>query len=123
MFCFQGLDLQINSLTSLPDHLSNLGKLKNLLLTRNKFQEVPVSALRGLTALRKVKLGEQVPPGAAPIPGWICKVTSSLLPIIHPGLVKLDLRQDEAWDSVSLFHLGGAMAAVANRTPHLELLF
>jgi hypothetical protein len=50
------------------------------------------------------------------------EIPTPLLPIVHPGLVKLDLRQRKPWDSVSLFHLGDALAAVADRSPPLTLL-
>jgi hypothetical protein len=64
------------------------------------------------------------------------RVRSSLLPILHPGLVELDLRQQRyvphgnqlalrprPWDVVSLCHLGRALADVAKRKPVPALLF
>jgi hypothetical protein len=63
------------------------------------------------------------------------KITSPLLPILHPGLLLLDLRQSRhnethqevsapfKWDPVSLFHLGQAVITVADRRPHPTVIF
>jgi hypothetical protein len=126
LYVRQELDLRRNGLSTLPHELSSLGKLNVLRLGLNKFCEVPVSTLSLMTALNTIdfsynstKCGEQ-----------IFKVPSSLLPILHPGLVKLDLRQYVAWSEVpwkwdanSLFHLGRALVEVADRKPRPTLLF
>ncbi len=60
-------------------------------------------------------------------------ISSPQLPILHPRLAHLDLRQyrdedmDELdefkWDPISLFHLGQAMIEVADRRPLPTVLF
>ncbi len=114
----QKLDLSDNILGSLPDELSRLGNLKELLLRWNKLQAVPVSVLSALTALKNIDLSQQ---HMARLDVEICRVASPLLPILHPGLLMLDLRQPQRkpWDSGSLFHLECAMAAVADSNPLL----
>ncbi len=76
----------------------------------NRLQEVPISTLSAMTALSHLSLGCQ----------WLdddqtFKVSSSLLPILHPGLVLLDLVQHGAWERMSLFHLGQAMTDLLGR--------
>jgi hypothetical protein len=59
------------------------------------------------------------------------EVPSTLLPILHKGLVLLDLRQDldepafvsTKWDPISLFHLGQAVIDVSTRVPVPTLVF
>jgi hypothetical protein len=112
----QKLNLRLNSLVSLPHELSSLQNLKELQMSCNEFLTLPVSALSGMTALNML----QCTSSAAAF-----QVTSSLLPILHPGQVELDLSQGprHSWDSVSLFHLGRAMLEVAERRPVPTLLF
>jgi hypothetical protein len=123
---FQRLDVSGKTMKSLPDELSGLKGLKELLLNGNAFTTVLVSVLSGLTALMTIDLSQQH--ARQPMFLWECgpyqpfEVTCPLLPMLHPGLVKLDLRQRMPWDSVSMFHLGDAMAALADRNPHLTLL-
>ncbi len=125
-FCFQKLDVSRNKLRSLPTELSSLRNLKELLLTRNDFPEPPVSVLRGMTAITKIDLTYQCRWLDVDVPGF--KVPSPLLPILHPGLVKLDLRQSPGswdpfeWDPISVFHLGRALVEVSDRRPIPTLL-
>jgi hypothetical protein len=128
------LDISQNRLVGLPDELSRLGNLKELHANENFLPTVPISALRGMTALTTIYLnfncwcedGAKQP----------FKITSPLMPILHPGLVLLDIRQpiDTApqeevaeerfkWDPVSLFHLARAVIAVADRRPRPVVLF
>ncbi len=111
-------------MSSLPAELSSLGNLKELLLNGNDFTTAPLSVLSGLTALTAIDLSQQHAPTYYWDGGQVhtFEVTSPLLPILHPGLVKLDLRQRRPWDSGSLFHLGRALDAVADRNPPLTLL-
>ncbi len=98
----------------------------------NKFIAVPVSALSGMTALNTVDLSFQFTRESGATT-WTLQITSPLLPILHPGLITLDLRQtseetarmphQHSWDSVSLFHLGRAMLEVAEKRPVPTLLF
>jgi hypothetical protein len=119
----QKLELTGNSLASLPAELSRLTYLKELLLNINEFTTVPVSVLSGLTGLKTIDLSQQVAPQYHyPPVDSVFLIPTPLLPMLHPGLVKLDLRQRKPWDSVSLFHLGDALAAVADRSPPLTLL-
>jgi hypothetical protein len=133
----QKLDVAHNMLVSIPDELSRLGNLKELNASHNLLPTVLVSALRGMTALTSIDLSLNCSRASAGHPMF--KITSSLLTILHPGLRKLDLRQyryretpwpgpgtaavaqDDwipfKWDSASLFHLGTALSALANRSP------
>jgi hypothetical protein len=124
VFVCQWLDLSHNNLASLPAQLSTLGNLKGLLLQCNDLEVVPVSVLSGLTALTKVDLSQQHAPSEFDERnGETFQVSAPLLPILHPRLVKLCLRQRKPWDSVSLFHLGRAMTAVEKRNPYLTMLW
>ncbi len=111
-------------MTSIPHELSSLGNLKELLLNENRLPEPPLSVLRAMTSLKTIDLSYQ---GRGEDP--VFTIPSPLLPILHPGLVELDLRQSHKsgapieWDTVSLFHLGRAMVEVADRTPIPALLF
>jgi hypothetical protein len=113
-----------NNLCSLPDELSSLRNLKKLVLRANNFAEPPVHVLSGLTAITSIDLQYQGRPGNPPAPTF--KIPSPLLPILHPGLVKLVVRQETfdhsimaslpiPWDDLSLSHLGRALAHVADR--------
>ncbi len=109
--------------------MSNLVNLQELLLHDNYLDKAPVSVLRQLTALRTIDLSvnchyhnfEE---------DLVFQVPSSLLPILHPGLVMLDLRQKlrnlahpHRWDPLSLFHLGRAVSEVSDRIPVPEVRF
>ncbi len=110
----QKLDLDCNMLTSLPYELTRLAKLKELLLSHNFFCEFPISVLSGLTTLTQIDMSTQVPDGKPRF-----NIKAPLLPVLHPGLVELDLDQLQRheWDPVSFFHLGRAVAEVADRRP------
>jgi hypothetical protein len=101
-----------------------LENLRELVLKQNMFREPPISVLSRVTALKCVDLSYQAPGQDAPA---VFKVPSSLLPILHPGLVKLDLYQGfyhpEKWDALSLLHLRRAIKEVSSRRPRPELWF
>jgi hypothetical protein len=109
-------------MTSLPEELSSLRNLKELVAFSNDFRVLPISVLTRLTALTFIDLGIQFGECRAPVK-ILLQIPSSLLPILHPGLVKLDLQQRLQWDSISLVHLGRALAAAAARDPPLTILF
>jgi hypothetical protein len=112
VFVFQDLNLCSNFLRNLPDELSALGHLEKLDVSCNKLEEVPTAVLSGMTALSHLSLRNE---GDEDRP---FKVSSSLLPILHPGLRMLDLVQSaEPWDKASLPHLREARAELARRTP------
>jgi Leucine-rich repeat (LRR) protein len=123
---FQKLDLSFNLLRSLPDELSSFRTLEELALRHNEFPEAPVFALRGMTAITKIDLSYQSLGGDEDAPAF--QVPSPLLPILHPGLVELNLEQARrsldasGWDPISLVHLGRAMVEVSDRMPVLTLL-
>jgi hypothetical protein len=121
VFVVQMLDVCHNRLASLPDELSSLRDLEELLLRGNHFPEVPVSVLNGMTALKTIDLAWQ---SGGEGKGCSLKVPS-LLPILRPGLIMLDLQQGSfhPWDQISMFHLGRAMAEVADMKPTPVLLF
>jgi Leucine-rich repeat (LRR) protein len=122
----QKLDVTGNKLTSLPDELSSLRNLEHLVLQENHITIVPVSVLEGLTALTFLDLSLQfgddyphiTPAGEDP---QLLEIPSSLLPILHTGLLTLDMQQTLSWDSVSLSHLGNALAAAKAKSPPLTL--
>jgi Leucine-rich repeat (LRR) protein len=87
----QKLDLSRNKLSSLPVELSSLVNLSELLLTGNQLPEPPVAILRHLTALKTIELHHNR--SWAGTEDEFLRTPSSLLPILHPGLVKLDLQQ------------------------------
>ncbi len=127
----QKLDISSNFLHSLLDEMSGLQKLKKLRLKVNNFAAPPVSVLSRLTALTKIDMGIQM---WAQDPSATFRIPSSLLPILHPGLVHMDLRQQNyeystgharriPWDDLSLSHLGRVRAHVADRRPVPTLLF
>ncbi len=91
--------------------------LRDLRVGFNRIPTVPVSVLSNLTALTCINLSYQDVEGSATF-----SVSSSLLPILHPGLAELDLRHYR-WDPLSLCHLENAMAEVADRTPVPMLKF
>jgi hypothetical protein len=114
------LGLSDNYLRSLPDELSSLSKLEGLDLSGNFLPGVPISVLSSLTALTSICIASQ--------DTWeegspLFRVPSPLLPILHPGLELLALFQAHPWDQMSLFHLGRALAEVADRRPQPELKF
>jgi hypothetical protein len=128
----QRLDISSNRLHSLPDELASLRNLHELNLFCNIFREAPISVLSRMTALNDINLCGQST--YSQDDSAVFRVRSSLLPILHPGLLELDLRQqryvphsDELrrrrWDVVSLCHLGRALADVADRKPVPALLF
>lgn len=115
----QMLNVAHANLRDFPEQLSSLQNLRYLEATCNKFPTVPVSILSSLTALTKISLSIQHPEGHGTF-----KVSSSLLPMLHLGLVELNLIQRNVqWDPLSLFHLGCAVAEVAERTPVPRLRF
>jgi hypothetical protein len=119
VFVSQKLDLDCNMLTGLPAEFTSLGGLKKLLLSHNSFYEFPVSILSALTALTLIYMSNQV--------HWeaddpLFEINAPLLPVLHPGLVKLGLHQGHEWDPASLFHLGRAVVEVADRVPIPEIL-
>jgi hypothetical protein len=117
------LDVGINSIRDLPEELSSLGNLKNLDASYNRFTTVPVRALIGMTALNTIDLSKQGPLTIYPEDGekLVFEVPGPLLPILHPGLVLLDLLQDGriTWDDTSKFYLATAHDAHLGRNPHL----
>jgi Leucine-rich repeat (LRR) protein len=123
---FQKLDVSGNRMTSISSDLSVLKNLKELNLNDNHMSEIPVDVLKCLTAPTFIDLSIQFGPVHKPLaPGEelpVLKIPSSLLPILHPGLLKLDLQQRLSWDPLSQAHLGCALAAVADRVPPLTLL-
>lgn len=113
----QKLDVSYNSLSSLQEELSNLRNLKDLVADCNCFPTVPVSVLSRLTALTNISMRNQRFKGSEHF-----KVSSSLLPILHAGLVKLDLTQEAQWGQLSIRHLVDAQVEAAGRTPQLTLM-
>ncbi len=133
MCVFQRLDLNDNGLHDLPIELSSLGNLRELLMHKNYFTEAPISVLRHLTALNTIDMSASVNAFTGRV-GF--QVPSSLLPILHPGLVTLDLRYNRIWqvpfdqnpiphkwDPTSWFHLGRAVVEVSSRVPRPAVLF
>jgi hypothetical protein len=130
---FQKLNVGGNALISLPQDLDKLGKLRELNANNNQLLTVPVSVLKGMPALTTIHLrwNSSLSWGAVDRP-LMFHIRAPLAPILHPGLVHLDLRQyrdggcdfqEVNWDPVSLFHLGQAMIEVADRKPLPTLLF
>ncbi len=128
----QRLDISSNHLHSLPDELSILRNLHELTLMGNVFPQAPISVLSRMTALHGIDLSGQL--RYAQDESLAFKVRAPLLPILHPGLVQLDLRQQRfvphskelrprRWDGLSLCHLGRALADVADRKAVPALLF
>ncbi len=92
-------------------------------MAHNFLLKVPVSVLSAMTALKTIDVSYQQPPGVGM--GKI-RVTASLLPILHPGLVKLDLQRRPAygmWDAASWVHLRCALDAVKSREPIPMVLY
>ncbi len=123
------LDVTENELRELPDEMSRLTNLKVLLMELNYFSEPPVSVLRHMTALESIDLSGNINPDDE-VAGF--RIPSPLLPILHPGLTRLDFercgqrseRSDTfKWDPRSLVHLGSAMAELAKRRPVPSLLY
>ncbi len=112
----QKLDLSRNGLRSLPDELSSLQNLKELLLTENLLPTVPFSILSALIALHTIDLSLQGEANA------MFSILSPLLPLLHPGLVKLDLRQRETLEPRSLFHIGRAVREWAKEGRPIDTL-
>lgn len=77
---------------------------------------VPMSVLGRLTALTSISMRNQRYDGDGTL-----KVLSSLLPVLHAGLVKLDLTQEAEWDQLSMRHLERAAVEAAGRTPKLTV--
>ncbi len=112
-----------------------MSNLKELRADNNCLPTVPVSALRGMTALTSIHLSLNC--CRENDAGGLFQITSPLLPILHPGLAFLDLRQSRyknfthqevagehfKWDPVSLFHLRRAKIALAERRPRPTLRF
>ncbi len=120
---FQKLDVSHNLLCSLPRELCSLEKLRTLDLSDNAFTAVPVSVLSELTALRVIAMNNQCDNTYSRNPSDRLMVSESLLPILHPGLVRLELQQEKELDPVSLGHVGSAMLDLGNRQPVPTLLF
>lgn len=119
----QKLDLSTNLLTQIPRHCACLVGLRMLILQNNFLTEVPVSVLAGMTAIQMIDFTCQSRDPQLGEGGF--SVPESLLPVLHPGLWSLDLRQTApfVWDAVSLFHLGRALAEVCSREPVPMLTF
>jgi hypothetical protein len=101
-------------MTGLPLELARLPNLRDLDLSQNLLPYPPVSVLSGLTSLTRVSMYLQQ--NRFNVPGL--QVPSSLLPMLHPGLMYLSLQQQmETWDVMSMSHLGGAVAELAHRRP------
>jgi Leucine-rich repeat (LRR) protein len=126
------LEISGNRLRSLPDELSCLQNLKELQLSDNLLPGPPVSVFSKMTALSNINMSGQS--------RWTddenltFKISSSLLPMFDSGLLTLDVRQERyvrsigescprPWDGLSLFHLGRALADLADRKPVATLLF
>ncbi len=117
------LDVSINDLRRLPDDMSSLTNLKELQILLNNLPEPPVSVLRHMTALETIDLRDNCGSTSEGDPKF--RVPSTLLPILHPGLVSLHLGQHVhrgqsipfKWDPMSLVHLGCALAELAKRQP------
>lgn len=108
-----------NRLQYLPSELSSLGNLEPLDLGHNYLPAVPVSVLSGLTGLRELRLSLQNHAEGNPT----FRILSPLLPIFHPGLKFISLKQDVPWDLMSMFHIGCAVAHVADWRPMPTLEF
>jgi hypothetical protein len=130
IFAFQMLDCTANELEALPDDMSRLTNLKAIVLEDNNFAEPPVSILRHMTALNTIDLSFNCPCDGDE--GF--RIPSPLLPILHPGLTRLDFQQQYCgrpsvtsdpfqWDPMSLVHMGFAMAELAKRRPVPNLLY
>ncbi len=121
----QKLDISLNYLRALPDHLSSLKALGTFIVDYNRLSVVPFSIVQALTALTTIKIRHQARRGDAPP----FRVPSSVSPILHPLLMELALEQEFdhpdgwEWDPTSLFHLGYALADVADRNPVPKLSF
>jgi hypothetical protein len=106
------LDVRSNYLRSLSDKLSALGHLQKLDVGSNYLEDVPMAVLSGMTALSHLSLCSEGDVGRP------FKVSSSLLPILHPGLRMLDMMQFAVpWDKASFPHLREARAELAWRMP------
>ncbi len=123
----QKLDAACNKIRSLPDELSSLVNLRELLMYSNQLSEPPVTILSHLTALEIIDLHGNFRQEGTEVE--VLRIPSPLLPILHPGLVKLDLRQ---WrprcvpvipDDISMYHLLCVHAEVARRTPVPQVAF
>ncbi len=122
MFVPQKLDVSSNQLICLPGELSKLRNLRELLANNNELSQCPVSILSSLTALTTVDVSHQH--GPRTFDASLVFDVPSLLPMLHPGLVKLDLRQHlEEWTPDSLHHLACAEAAVGAMRPPPTLLY
>lgn len=97
----QKLDVTENLLTHLPGELSSLKDLRELRMETNCLSEIPVRVLSLLTALTVIDVIYQ------DVTGF--KISSPLLPILHPGLAYLDLMQFTPWDAISRFHIHQAV--------------
>jgi hypothetical protein len=92
----------------------------------NDFREVPVSVLSGMTAITEIDLSCQSCWGGVDTPSF--QIPSPLLPILHPGLVELNLNQVPGswstfeWDPISLVHLARAVVEVSDRKPIPNLI-
>ncbi len=112
----QKLDVADNKLCSLREDLSRLRNLRDLVANCNSFPTVPVSVFSRMTALTSISLCEQHPEGSETF-----QVSSSLLPMLHAGLVKLDLSQKTPWDRRSLRNIRRAVDKGADKAPKLTV--
>ncbi len=139
----QKLDVSVSCLRSLPDELSSLENLQELQIGLHWLSEPHISILRHLTALTYINMGADVTEQQWNSEAPVFSVPSSLLPILHPGLVVLDLRPYRyvfhdfcigkhcdiqridwyEWDSLSLVHLKHAGTVLASRQPVPTLLY
>jgi hypothetical protein len=82
-------------MTSLPSGLSGLKNLKELHMNENHMSEIPVDVLKFLMAPSFIDLSIQFGPLDEPLGQGeelpVMKIPSSLLPILHLGLLKLNL--------------------------------
>jgi hypothetical protein len=120
------LSVSKNRLRSLPDEMSCLVNLRELGMRWNRFTQPPISVLRHLTALTSLEMSPFI---SDDVEGPRFRIPAPLLPILHPGLVSLELQPFSRrsnpfrYDPLSLFHLGHAMAELAKRRPLPTLSF
>ncbi len=114
-------------LDTLPDELTRLTNLKELLMVGNNFTEPPLSVLSRMTGLNTINLAYNCTLWR--VGDAVFKVPVPLTPILHPGLILLDLLHDNGhrdphvWDPVSLLHIELAVQELSKRDPPPTLLY
>ncbi len=114
-------------LGSLPDELTRLKNLRELLMVGNNFTEPPLSVLSRMTGLNTINLARNC--CLWRVGDAVFKVPVPLTPILHPGLILLDLLHDSGfgdpfiWDPISLLHIKSARLELSERNPPSTLLF